>query len=147
ITYMRTDSTRISPDAINAVRGHILKTYGEQYLPEKPNFFRSKKSAQDAHECIRPTDMSLTPQSVAPYLEPEFLKLYTVIWNRFVASQMAEAVFEQTRIESRPTESLMFTATGLVQKFAGYLAVYEEGRDDNTVDENAEARPPQLAEG
>ncbi len=147
ITYMRTDSTRISPDAINAVRGHILKTYGEQYLPEKPNFFRSKKSAQDAHECIRPTDMSLTPQSVAPHLEPEHLKLYTVIWNRFVASQMAEAIFEQTRIEARPTESLMFTATGLVQKFAGYLAVYEEGRDDNAVDENAEARLPQLAEG
>lgn len=146
ITYMRTDSTRISPDAINGAREHIQRTYGDRYLPESPNFFKSKKSAQDAHECIRPTDMALTPQSVAGHLEPEQLKLYTVIWNRFIACQMAEAIFEQTRIESKPTDSLMFTATGLVQKFAGYLAVYEEGKDDAS-DDNNEARLPQVAEG
>jgi len=146
ITYMRTDSTRISPEAINSTRAYIQRVYGDRFLPAEPNFFRSKKSAQDAHECIRPTDMSLTPDSVAGHLEPEQLKLYTVIWNRFVACQMADAIFEQTRIEARPTDALVFAATGLVQKFAGYLAVYEEGRDDQN-DENAEGRLPQLSEG
>lgn len=146
ITYMRTDSTRISPDAINGVRDHVQRTYGDRFLPDSPNFFRSKKSAQDAHECIRPTDMSLTPDSVAPHLEADQLKVYTVIWNRFVACQMADAIFEQTRIETRPTDALTFTATGLVQKFAGYLAVYEEGKDDAT-DEGGEGLLPQLSEG
>lgn len=146
ITYMRTDSTRISPDAINAVREHIRRTFGDTYLPDSPNFWRTKKSAQDAHECIRPTDMSLTPDSVAAHLEPEQLKLYTVVWNRFVACQMAEAIFEQTRIEARPTEALLFAATGLVQKFAGYLAVYEEGKDDQT-DDGDQARLPKISEG
>lgn len=146
ITYMRTDSTRISPDAVQSVREYIGRTYGERSLPAGPNEFRSKKNSQDAHECVRPTDMSLTPDSVSPHLEADQLKLYTVIWNRFVASQMADAIFEQTRIETKPTENLMFTATGLVQKFAGYLAVYEEGRDEQN-DDDSEARLPQVAEG
>lgn len=142
ITYMRTDSTRISPEAVSAVRQHISRTYGERYLPGGPNEFRTKKGAQDAHECIRPTDMALTPDSVAPYLDADQLKLYTVIWNRFVACQMADAIFEQTRIETNPTSSLTFTATGLVQKFAGYLAVYEEGRDDQSDDQSGDRLPP-----
>ncbi len=146
ITYMRTDSTRISPDAVTNVRDYIRRVYGDKSLPAGPNEFRSKKSAQDAHECVRPTDMSLTPESVSPHLEADQLKLYTVIWNRFVASQMADAIFEQTRIESKPTDQLMFTATGLVQKFAGYLAVYEEGRDEQN-DDDSEARLPQVVEG
>jgi len=146
ITYMRTDSTRISPEAIAAVREHISRIYGDRYLPDSASFFTSGKNAQDAHECVRPTDMALTPEMVSPYLEADQLKLYTVIWNRFVASQMADAIFEQTRIEAMPTPELLFAATGLVQKFAGYLAVYEEGKDE-TADEDAEARLPQVVEG
>ncbi len=146
ITYMRTDSTRVSPDAISNVREHIRRTYGDRFLPSSPNEFRTKKNAQDAHECVRPTDMSLTPDTVAPHLDADQLKLYTIIWNRFVACQMADAIFEQTRIESQPTPELMFAATGLVQKFAGYLAVYEEGRDEQP-DDDQEARLPQVKEG
>lgn len=130
ITYMRTDSTRISNDAIGAARAFVEQTYGSSYVPETPNSYRSKKGAQDAHEAIRPTDMNLVPEKVAPFLEPDQVRLYTLIWNRFVASQMADAIFEQTKVESVPRDGYVFTATGLVQKFAGYLAVYEEGHDD-----------------
>lgn len=146
ITYMRTDSTRISPDAIGSVRAYISRTYGERFLPSSANEYRTKKSAQDAHECVRPTDMALTPESVARHLDTDQLKLYTIIWNRFIACQMADAIFEQTRIEALPTSELLFTATGLVQKFAGYLAVYEEGKDESNDDEN-DARLPQVTEG
>src|SRR5262249_32131917 len=83
ITYMRTDSTRVSNDALNAVRAYIGDTYGEKYLPEKANVYSSGKSAQEAHEAIRPTDLAYTPESVAPYLSPEQLRLYSLIYNRF----------------------------------------------------------------
>lgn len=146
ITYMRTDSTRISPDAIRSVREYIRRSYGDAYLPGSANEFRTKKNAQDAHECIRPTDMALTPESVARYLEADQLKVYTIIWNRFVACQMADALFEQTRIEAEPTAELRFTATGLVQKFPGYLAVYEEGKDEQP-DDDDEGRLPQVVKG
>ena len=93
ITYMRTDSVRVSNDALEQVRALIPKQYGADYLPEKPNFFKSKKDAQDAHEAIRPTDAARTPESVRRYLEDDVFKLYQLIWQRFVASQMAPAVF------------------------------------------------------
>ena len=130
ITYMRTDSTRLSADAVEAARGYIADVYGAESLPKSPNVYASKKSAQDAHEAVRPTDVSLPPEKVAAFLDPDQARLYTLIWNRFIACQMADAIFEQTKVESEPKAGVIFTATGLVQKFAGYLAVYEEGQDD-----------------
>ena len=99
ITYMRTDSTRVSNDALAAVRGHIQKQYGKNYLPDGPNTFRSKKSAQDAHEAIRPTSLDYTPERVRRYLRRDMFELYSLIWNRFVASQMVPAVYDQTAFE------------------------------------------------
>src|SRR5437667_5214846 len=96
ITYMRTDSTRISSDALTAARGYIGERYGQPYVPEAPNVYRSKKDAQDAHEAIRPTSMEYDPERVARHLDREELAVYTLIWNRFVASQMASAVFDAT---------------------------------------------------
>ncbi len=128
ITYMRTDSTRVSDAALDEVRGFIAG-YGDSYLPEKPNFYKSKKGAQDAHEAIRPTDVNRTPDSLASKLGPDELKLYRLIWQRFVASQMAPAVFDQTTIDIKAGR-FIFRATGSVQKFDGFLKVYQEGRDD-----------------
>src|SRR5439155_11973814 len=100
ITYMRTDSTRVSADALNAVRQHIQTTYGDAYLPAKPNHYASGKSAQEAHEAIRPTDLSMTPQRATQIgLHGDQLRLYTLIYNRFVASQMTPAVFAVTNVE------------------------------------------------
>src|SRR5215510_8471742 len=99
ITYMRTDSTRVSDAALGEVRDYINRQYGADYLPEKAVFYRSKKDAQDAHEAIRPTEVARTPDSLAKYLKPEELKLYRLIWQRFVASQMMPAVFDQTTID------------------------------------------------
>ena len=93
---MRTDSVKVSNDALAQVRDHIGSAYGQNYLPEKPNFFKSKKDAQEAHEAIRPTDVARTPESVRPYLDESMFKLYQMIWQRFVASQMVPAVFDQT---------------------------------------------------
>src|SRR6202021_2869008 len=100
ITYMRTDSVRVSADAIAQVRDHIGSAYGEKYLPEKPNFYKSKKDAQEAHEAIRPTDVARTPERAKPYLAESMLKLYQMIWQRFVASQMVPAVFATTTIDA-----------------------------------------------
>lgn len=141
ITYMRTDSTRISDGAREAVREYIGEAYGPSYVPKDPNFFRTKKGAQDAHEAIRPVDMQVTPERAARYLDRDQLRLYTLIWNRFVACQMADAIFEQTKIESAPRAGYVFTATGLVPKFNGYLAVYEEGRDDGEKGESTDVLP------
>lgn len=143
ITYMRTDSTRVSNDALEAVRGHIDKTYGAEYVPADPNFYKSRKGAQDAHEAVRPTYMEWPPERVSSFLDRDQLRLYELIWKRFVASQMADAILEQTRIDSLPTEGIVFTATGLVTKFPGYLAIYEEGRDDGDgADDKADKLPP-----
>ena len=149
ITYMRTDSTRVSDGALSEVRGFIGGSYGEEYLPEKPNFYRSKKGAQDAHEAIRPTDVNRTPDSLASKLGPDELKLYRLIWQRFVASQMMPAVFDQTTIDINAGR-FVFRATGSVQKFDGYLKVYQEGRDDkqqDEEDEDIERNLPRVAEG
>jgi DNA topoisomerase I len=147
ITYMRTDSTRISGEAIAAVREYIPQRFGAEYLPAEPNFYRSRKEAQDAHEAIRPTSMQWDPERVAPYLEREEMALYTLIWNRFVASQMASAVYDATAVDIEAA-TCRFRASGQVLKFDGFIRVYTEGQDDRTTDdEDAEGQLPPLAEG
>jgi DNA topoisomerase-1 len=129
ITYMRTDSTRVSNEALTAVRGHIEASYGPPYLPEKPNFFASGKSAQEAHEAIRPTDVTYTPERVARLgLHGDQLRLYTLIYQRFVASQMTPAVWAVTNVEVKATpigdsREGLFKAQGKVLKFDGYRRV------------------------
>jgi DNA topoisomerase-1 len=149
ITYMRTDSTRVSDAALNDVRTFIGGEYGAKYVPAKPNFYRTKKGAQDAHEAIRPTDVNRTPESLKAYLGPDELKLYRLIWQRFVASQMTSAVFDQTTIDIKAGR-FTFRATGSVQKFDGFLKVYQEGRDDKPAegeDEDEERNLPMVEKG
>jgi DNA topoisomerase-1 len=148
ITYMRTDSTRVSGEAIAAVRDYIPQRFGPEYLPAEPNVYRSKKDAQDAHEAIRPTSMEWDPEKVASYLEREELALYTLVWNRFVASQMASAIYDATAVDIEAA-TCRFRATGQVLKFDGFIRVYTEGQDDRTPadDEDAEGQLPPLAEG
>jgi DNA topoisomerase-1 len=135
ITYMRTDSTRVSQEALVAVREHVAATYGADFVPEKPNFYRSKKDAQDAHEAIRPTDTSRSPEQVKRFLSKDELALYTLIWNRFVASQMRPAVYDETVVDisaNPPAGSprYLLRAKGSTLKFKGFLAVYEEEREE-----------------
>ncbi|HXG17839.1 MAG TPA: type I DNA topoisomerase, partial [Methylomirabilota bacterium] len=148
ITYMRTDSPRISPEMMNAARAYIRDVYGQQYVPEKPNIYRSSKTAQEAHEAIRPTSLDYAPDRVAPYLSREEFNLYTLIWNRFMASQMAPALFEQTSVDITANQCT-FRATGQVLRFDGFLRVYMEGKDDKTADDDDddEKQLPPLAEG
>jgi DNA topoisomerase-1 len=147
ITYMRTDSTRVSETALNEVRDFIGKQFGADYLPQKAVHYRSKKDAQDAHEAIRPTDVARTPDSLANYLGKDELKLYRLIWQRFVASQMTAALFDQTTIDIQAGRFL-FRATGSVQKFDGFLKVYQEGRDEKAEDdEEAERNLPRVEKG
>src|SRR3954469_10451928 len=147
ITYMRTDSTRVSEAALNEVRDFIGGQYGANYLPEKAVHYRSKKDAQDAHEAIRPSDVSRTPDSLARFLNKEELKLYRLIWQRFVASQMTPAIFDQTTIDIEAGR-FTFRATGSVQKFDGFLKVYQEGRDEKAEDdEEAERTLPRVEKG
>ncbi|MEJ7601546.1 MAG: type I DNA topoisomerase [Kofleriaceae bacterium] len=143
ITYMRTDSTRVSDDAMTALRQHITEAYGSEYIPEQPNVYPNKGSAQDAHEAIRPTLMEWTPERVGQALAehpegPELVKLYTLIWQRFVASQMVPAVYDATTIDiARGAATLR--ATGQVLKFAGYTKVYEVAETDDAKAEAAES--------
>ena len=147
ITYMRTDSPRISPEMTTAARAHIEETYGAEYVPAKPPSFRSGKAAQEAHEAIRPTSLENPPNTVAPYLKKEELGLYTLIWNRFMASQMASAQFEQTSVDIA-ANGCIFRASGQVLRFDGFLRVYMEGKDDKTEeDDDTEKRLPALTEG
>jgi len=148
ITYMRTDSPRVAPEAITAAREWIGKQLGPQYLPESPNAYRGKKDAQDAHEAIRPTDAARTPESLQRYLSDEQLKLYTLIWRRFVASQMVPAVYDVTTANiaavSRTTaKTYDFRVSGSVLRFDGFLKVYEVAEDKKDEDESA-ARLPSL---
>jgi DNA topoisomerase-1 len=137
ITYMRTDSVRLSPEAIGAAREYVTGRWGKDYLPAEPVQFKTKKSAQDAHEAIRPTSLEYPPERVQPHLERDMYRLYELIWNRFVACQMVPAVFDQTTadIAAAPEGSGLngqppratFRATGQILKFPGYLAVYGQG--------------------
>ncbi len=123
ITYMRTDSTRLSAEAVAQVRDHIRAKYGSEFLPEEPVVFKSKKAAQDAHEAIRPTSLEYPPERIRPFVEPDMFKLYELIWNRFVACQMKPAVYDQTTADISAGRGL-FRASGSSLKFPGYLAVY-----------------------
>lgn len=137
ITYMRTDSTRVSNDALTAVRGHIEQAHGEDYLPTKPNSYSSGKSAQEAHEAIRPTDLSYTPERVADLgLAGDNLRLYTLIFNRFVASQMKPAIFAVTNVEIEAIApdnqgTGLFKAQGRILKFDGYRKVYSPSKQED----------------
>jgi DNA topoisomerase-1 len=149
ITYMRTDSVRVSNEALGQVRELIGTEFGPNYLPEKPNFYKSKKEAQDAHEAIRPTDVARKPADVKRYLSDDLFKLYQLIWQRFVASQMLPAVFDQTSIDITAGDYL-FRATGSVMKFDGYLAAYQistEREDDEAAETDEGRRLPPVTEG
>jgi DNA topoisomerase-1 len=130
ITYMRTDSTRISDDAMQMVRSYVSDVYGEPYMPEKPVLYKSKKDAQDAHEAIRPTFVGRTPEDLKRFLSEDEYKLYWLIWTRFVASQMNPAVYDQTSVDIQAKDYL-FRASGRVMKFDGFLKVYEESADED----------------
>jgi len=131
ITYMRTDSTRLSPDAVEAAREHIAQRYGKAYVPAQANTFKSKKNTQDAHEAIRPTSLELTPESVRKHLKDDQFKLYRLIWERFLASQMTPAVYDQTGvdIEAVAQDKTVYglRASGRVLKFSGWLEAYGKG--------------------
>ena len=149
ITYMRSDSIRVSDTALTEVRDFIGGEYGKPYLPEKATYYKGKKDAQDAHEAIRPTDVNRTPESIKNYLSADEYKLYRLIWQRFVASQMMPAIFDQTTIDIKAGR-FIFRATGSVQKFDGFLKVYSEGRDektDNAEDDDEERTLPQVKQG
>jgi len=147
ITYMRSDSIRVSDTAVHETRDFVGAEYGKNYLPEKPVFYKSKKGAQDAHEAIRPTDVRRTPENLKSYLNADEHKLYRLIWQRMVASQMSPAVFDQTTIDIKAGR-FMFRATGSVLKFDGFLKVYQEGRDEKTEeDEDEEKTLPKVEKG
>ena len=147
ITYMRTDSTRVSGEALEEARSFIRQRYGDSYLPQHPNIYKTKKDAQDAHEAIRPTSAARTPESLAGQLSEDELKVYRLIWMRLLASQMTPALFDQTSIDIAAREYL-FRATGSVLKFDGFLAVYEEGKDQkDEEDEELKHKLPGVEQG
>ena len=142
ITYMRTDSPRVSPEAITGARAWIGKELGSKYLPDSPNVFKGKKDAQDAHEAIRPTDAARTPESIARYLSDEQLKLYTLIWRRFVASQMAQAQLAVTQVNIAAKSTLDkkaydFRVSGTTVIFDGYQKLYEASKDKKDEDDES----------
>lgn len=145
ITYMRTDSVRVSDQALGAVRAYIEGKYGANYLPERGILYRSSKSAQDAHEAIRPTALERDPESLSGYLQKDELALYKLIYDRFVSSQMNPAVYDRTTVDIEAADAV-FRATGQVMKFDGFMRVYIEGQDETPADEDAE-NLPQMAEG
>ena len=149
ITYMRTDSPRIAPEAIEAAREWIGKQLGAKYLPESANLYKGKKDAQDAHEAIRPSDVTRTPESIARYLTEEQLKLYRLIWQRFVASQMTPAIFDVTTakivaVSSKTGKSYDFRVSGSVVRFDGFLKVYEVQEEKKDEDEESANKLPNL---
>lgn len=145
ITYMRTDSVRIVPEAIEACRSFITQTYGKDYLPDEPRMYTTKKSAQDAHEAIRPTNLLHPPEAVQAYLSREQFNLYQLIWRRFISSQMLPAIYDTVSADIDAGNGVLVRATGSVIKFSGFLAVYEEKSDDEVKDD--EATLPNLEEG
>ncbi len=149
ITYMRTDSSRVAESALQEVRTLIRSNYGPDFLPNHPIYYKSRKTAQEAHEAIRPTSVERTPESLKNYLEPDLWKLYALIWNRFVASQMKPALFDQTDVTIK-AGTVEFKAIGSIEKFKGFLTVYQESKPDEAGDpKNGEeaAVLPELVEG
>ena len=145
ITYMRTDSTRIDPEAITEVRNYISANFDAAMLPEKPNFYAGKHGAQDAHEAIRPAAAARTPESIRQYLDDDQFKLYTLIWRRFVASQMASAILDQMTVDITAGDCV-FRATGSLMKFPGFTKLYEETKEDENGEE-ADHPVPNVAAG
>ena len=151
ITYMRTDSLRVSTDAQEAARQLIIEKYGEQAVPAKPRVYKSKAGAQDAHEAIRPANVALDPTKVRKYLTPDQNRLYKLIWERFVASQMQSATLNTLSVELE-CAGYLFRASGYSVAFPGYMSVYEEAQDKETVradviGEQLDLRIPELEEG
>ena len=151
ITYMRTDSTRVAPEAITEVREYVGREYGAAYLPESPNTFKEKKDSQGAHEAIRPTSVMRHPDQVKQYLKEDEFKVYKLIWQRFVASQINPAVFDQTTVDidaKNGNDAYWFRVTGSVLKFDGFLKVYEESKDGkDEEDEELKHKLPALEAG
>jgi DNA topoisomerase-1 len=149
ITYMRTDGVDLAPEAVASARSVIVKDFGETYVPSSPRKYTAKaKNAQEAHEAIRPTDMTKRPRDVARHLEPEQAKLYELIWTRTIACQMESAELERTTVDilaEAGARKLEFRATGQVVRFAGFLALYQEGRDDEEDEDSS--RLPAMREG
>jgi len=144
ITYMRTDSVRVEMEAINAARGFVKKTYGQDYLPEKPNFYTTKKSTQDAHEAIRPTNLNHPPESIKNYLTLDQYKLYLLIWRRFIASQMTPAIYDTVSCDIETDQNIVLRATGSTIKFLGFLAAYEEKFDQTETEEGKKEEQDKL---
>ena len=145
ITYMRTDSTRVSNDALTEVREYIKSQYGDAYLPESPNAYKEKKQAQGAHEAIRPTSAMRHPDQIKQYLKEDEYKVYKLIWQRFVASQITPAVFDQTTVDIdavSATDTFWFRVTGSVQKFDGFLKVYRESKETEDEEDEERKLPP-----
>lgn len=151
ITYMRTDSPRISPEFASVARSYIQSVYGPQYAPVKPNVYLSKKSAQEAHEAIRPTSLDFTPEKVSRFLDKAQRDIYTLIWKRFLASQASPAIFDMTSVSIK-CDDMLFRVNGSILKFDGFMRIYEISQetveDDETEDRNdADRRLPKLEVG
>lgn len=149
ITYMRTDSVQLAQEAITEARSFLKKAYGENYVPSSPRQFKNKaKNAQEAHEAIRPTQLSRRPQEVAAYLDDSQLKLYELIWKRTLASQMESALFDQVTIDiTNPNKETVFRSTGSTQVFDGFLRLYQEGVDEGSETEDGESILPIMNQG
>ncbi len=149
ITYMRTDSVNIAPEAISAARGYIQTHFGPEYLPDQPKIYASKKTAQEAHEAIRPTNVARHPDAIRQHLTPEQFKIYLLIWRRFIASQMNPAIYDTVSADVETDQNMTLRATGSVIKFNGYLAAYEEKRDKGAQEEEEDQGKilPPLEEG
>jgi DNA topoisomerase-1 len=146
ITYMRTDSTRLSEDAVKNVREYIFENYGKEYVPKEPRLFKKGKASQDAHEAIRPTSVKFTPKYVKKYLEKDLFQLYELIWNRFVACQMSQAQFDQIGVTVTGGD-YVFRASDLIPTFRGFLQVYDDSTAEKS-EENEDADPvSRLPEG
>ena len=149
ITYMRTDSTRLSDDAVSAVREYIYSNYGKEYLPKEPRTFKKGKSSQDAHEAIRPTSIKFTPKHVKKHLDKDLYALYSLIWNRFIACQMSPATFDQLSVDITGGD-YTFRATGSVPVFRGFLQVYDDVKEEKGIEDDDDPTskiPADLAKG
>lgn len=141
ITYMRTDSLRLSDEALDSIRGYINGRFGKEYLPEKPRVYKGKKNAQDAHEAVRPSNPELAPDDIKNNLSPDQYRMYKLIWSRFTASQMNDASMDTISADIE-AGGYIFRATGQTIAFAGFLALYEESRDDESADDDESTLPP-----
>jgi len=149
ITYMRTDSVRVSKEAVQQARAYVAQRFGEEFVPSRPHVFKSRKLAQEAHEAIRPTAVELTPEEIRPYVERDLCVLYELIWKRFIASQMEAARFNRTQVTALVDDKYAFTATGLAPIFQGFLILYEATSEDrpNKDEEEPVGQLPPLQRG